>query len=311
VLVALLAAGCGTLRAGRGARLTPAETPYLADLLQVTFGGENAEAYWSMDGQPVPRGSFSVPGFSASGGAAGPVVLAGYGIVDSKSGLDDYARLDVKDKIVLVRRFAPEDQKGDAKLWTRLGDLRRKAFVARERGAKALLVVVFFSGEEAGLLGSTNYTRARAPLLRDTVAMLNLDMVGRMRDARLQVLGGDTAAEWPGLVAHACAAERLTCDIGGDGFGVSDQAAFYAAGVPVLHFFTGTHGDYHKPSDTADKINAPGAAHVARVVTRVVLALEEQSKLTLRTGLPGRRQQGDVASNVSTCQGRALIFAGH
>ena len=93
-------------------------------------------------GKPVDRTNFAVLGFSAEGKADGPLVLAGYGIVAPEHKIDDYAGLDVKGKVVLVRRFAPEDERtGDATMRRRLGDLRRKAWVAREQGAAALVVV--------------------------------------------------------------------------------------------------------------------------------------------------------------------------
>jgi len=157
------------------------------------------------------------------------------------------------------------------------------------------VLVVLFSGEEAGLLGSTQFTRTRADVLGDTLAMLNLDMVGRLRGNRLEVLGSETAAEWTPIITAACDGEAVGCAPSSDGFGASDQAAFYAAGVPVLHFFTGTHGDYHKPSDTAGKINAAGAAAVARVVERVALALESQPRLSYRKGVTAPAR-GDARS---------------
>ena len=88
--------------------------------------------------------------------------------------------------------------------------------------------------------------------------MLNMDMVGRLRDNRVTILGGDSAEEWPALLGPACSEARIDCDPSlGRGFGPSDQMPFYAAGVPVLHFFTGTHADYHKPTDSAGRIKRP------------------------------------------------------
>ena len=87
--------------------------------------------------------------------------------------------------------------------------------------------------------------------------MLNMDMVGRMRGNRLSVLGGESAAEWEELVRAACAKARGRVRGSGDGYGPSDQTPFYAAGVPVLHFFTGAHADYHKPRDTRTRSTPP------------------------------------------------------
>jgi hypothetical protein len=157
------------------------------------------------------------------------------------------------------------------------------------------VVVALFSGEEAGLLGSTQFARSHAPLLSGSLAMLNLDMVGRLRANKIEVLGSETAAEWVPIIDQACAAESLDCAPSSDGFGASDQAAFYAAGLPVLHFFTGTHSDYHKPSDVAERINAAGAAAVARLVERVAGRLDATDKLSYRKGVSSA-DRGDARS---------------
>ena len=148
------------------------------------------------------------------------------------------------------------------------------------------VVIVAFSAEEMGLLGSTHLTRnpPAGLAMKDVAAMLNLDMVGRLREDKLTVLGGDSAAEWAALVAPACTAAGLVCTTSGDGFGPSDQTPFFAAGIPVLHFFTGSHSDYHTPGDTADKVSAGGAAQVAAVVAAVAQTLPE--KLTYRAAAP-------------------------
>lgn len=139
------------------------------------------------------------------------------------------------------------------------------------------VLVIGFSAEESGVLGSSHLIHEPPPGLdvKRFRAMLNLDMVGRLRDNRLTVLGVKTAAEWQGLLGAACDRQRIECDGGGDGYGPSDQTSFYAAGIPVLHFFSGSHVDYHKPSDTADRINAAGAAQVAQLVADVAQAVTE------------------------------------
>ncbi len=114
--------------------------------------------------------------------------------------------------------------------------------------------------------------------------MINLDMVGRLREDKLQILGTASATEWPELLQPLCTRDRLECEMGGDGYGPSDQMSFYTAGIPVVHFFTGTHEDYHKPSDDTAKINAEGAARVADVVTDTLVALSKRpARLTYVT----------------------------
>ena len=157
---------------------------------------------------------------------------------------------------------------------------------------------VAFSGEESGLLGSTHFTRS-PPASLDVGkigAMINMDMVGRLRKNRLTVLGGDSAKEWKDLLAAACDASRIECVIGGDGYGPSDQTPFYASGVPVLHFFTGAHSDYHKPSDTVDKLNAAGAGQIAGLVAEVARTIGEREAPLTYNKVPSPTPRGDLRS---------------
>jgi Tol biopolymer transport system component len=410
-----------------------------------------------LDGRKLSAEEFSVLGFSpANASVEGDLVLAGYGIVDKELRRDDYARVAVRGKIAVVRRFVPDEPAFETtETRRRLGDLRHKAWLAKERGAKALIVVdapmpppgapkdwkapdeaelpalapeghgdagipvlfvrrataaplldklskkqrvqgsvaveltsvsknafnvvarlkasvpdaqrlpgtlvvgahydhlgfggrhslepeskaphvgaddnasgvaalfeiarlltnpgvalrrdvlfVAFSAEESGLLGSSHFVRmVEAGKLsglppKSTFAMLNLDMVGRLRDNRLQVLGGETANEWDALLTPACQALRVDCALAQDGgYGPSDQMSFFVAGIPVLHFFTGSHADYHKPSDTSDKINASGAGQVAGIVAEVLKSLAARDKpLTFNAGAKGPPPRGDLRS---------------
>ncbi len=372
------------------------------------------------DVQPLP--------WSGQGKAKGKLVLAGFGVVEPELKLDDYAGLDVKGKVVVVRRFAPEHEKLQSpEAQRRAGDLRKKAFTARSKGAVAMLVVdwpvppkeakdwqlpkeaafpalapegfgdsglpvlmvhrdalkdvmpkleakqpvdaelavgleftttpafnlvgrlkaanpvggpvvlgahydhlglggpnslapekraphlgaddnasgvagvleavklleqhpealhrdvlvLAFSGEENGDLGSSHFVRERADSFKGAVAMLNLDMVGRMRENKLSVLGAESADGWAPVVEGACAAAQVECNASGDGYGPSDHTPFYASGLPVLHFFTGAHYDYHKPSDSADHINDAGLARTALVVSKVAEALAAEQPVAL------------------------------
>ena len=144
------------------------------------------------------------------------------------------------------------------------------------------VVFVAFTGEETGLLGSSHLTREPPPgtAPEGLVAMLNMDMVGRLRNNRVSVLGSESAAEWDAVIEPVCDAFRIGCQLGGDGYGPSDQMPFYAAGVPVLHFFTGAHEDYHKPSDDSAFINAAGGVRIAGLVADVALNLTALDGLT-------------------------------
>lgn len=140
-------------------------------------------------------------------------------------------------------------------------------FASQPSRPKRSLIFMCYSGEELGLLGSAHYIAHPLVPLDKTVAMINMDMIGRLKDDKLTVIGSGTAAEWNVLIDEANRATRFAISRNEGGFGGSDHQSFYVAGVPVLFFFTGIHTDYHKPSDTADKINAEGEAKVLELVT--------------------------------------------
>lgn len=403
----------------------------------------------TMADQALEPAAFQPLAFSAQGKAEGELALGGYGIVAKEAQVDDYRGLNVKGKIVVVRRFVPETNKfAEAAQQRRYGDLWYKAVTARSAGAAGLIVVdapappakaktdwkapdeakfpemvrenygdsgipvvivkraVFepvlkdlergrkvrgslsvvleyekqkafnviarlpanapaaerisgelvigahydhlgyggvhsltpdssaphlgaddnasgvagvleiarilaassprrqdvlfmaFSAEEAGVLGSSHLMHEPPAGLdpKKFRAMLNLDMVGRLRDNQLTVLGAKTAAEWQDMVPNACQRARIECALGNDGYGPSDQTSFYAAGIPVLHFFSGSHGDYHKPTDSADRINAAGAAQVAKLVADVARAImDTPAPLTFKAVAPDA-PRGDLRS---------------
>jgi Tol biopolymer transport system component len=135
------------------------------------------------------------------------------------------------------------------------------------------VVVALFSAEEMGL-GGSSYMVEHFPLpLASVKAMVNLDMVGAMKDDKLVALGTESAPEWKALVDTASGELKLTVASSGDGYGPSDQTSFYAKQIPVLHFFTGTHDRYHTPDDDADAINFAGAEKIADLTASVASAL--------------------------------------
>jgi Tol biopolymer transport system component len=168
-----------------------------------------------------------------------------------------------------------------------------------ERRVELGRAVVFaaFSGEERGMLGSAHLVRSPTPGLEpsNVVAMINLDMVGRLRDETLTIFGTESAAEWGGIVETVCAAAKIDCRTRGDGYGPSDQTSFYAADVPVLHLFTGTHDQYHRPSDDAGTLNATGGARIAGMTAELALAAAARPDgLTLRRNAAGPPPKGDT-----------------
>ncbi|MBX3156357.1 MAG: M20/M25/M40 family metallo-hydrolase [Deltaproteobacteria bacterium] len=170
--------------------------------------------------------------------------------------------------------------------------------VARTLAAKKAelqrdVYVVAFSAEEMGALGSEYMVKHpvdKAPI----VAMLNMDMVGRMKMNTLHVNGGDSATEWKELVAPACAAAKVQCTIGGSGYGPSDHMPFYISGVPVLFMFTGSHREYHTANDDAGLINAAGGARVAAIVADVAAKVANRTAALTYVKAPPESMGGDV-----------------
>jgi Zn-dependent M28 family amino/carboxypeptidase len=174
-------------------------------------------------------------------------------------------------------------------------------------------VFIAFSGEEEGLLGSNYYVNHPIVPLGNTVAMINMDMIGRMKDNKLIIGGVGTAQDWRSLIDNRNAMQGITVNavststtaqsgfpvvvgangrtimssdttrqflltLNEDGFGPSDHSSFYAKQIPVLFFWTGTHEDYHKPSDTADKINYHDEARILGFIARVIHDIDGNDK---------------------------------
>ncbi len=200
-------------------------------------------------------------------------------------------------------------------------------------GSKPRRTILFmaFGGEEEGLLGSNYYVNHPIVPLANTVAMINLDMIGRLKDRNLIIGGVGTATEWRSLIEDANLWQGITVNLSGapgpdgskaaqampvivaangrpvvtsdssktfiltlneDGFGPSDHASFYGKKIPVLFFWTGTHEDYHKPSDTAEKINYEGEAKILSMVAHIVREVDADDKrptyTVAKSASPGR-----------------------
>lgn len=409
--------------------------------LKAKNNSQDIEFQLSQDFQPY--------NFSSSGSISGQIVLAGYGISAPSLNYDDYSKIDVKDKIVMLLPFSPEGNNLHGKFGEYLA-ARRKALIAREKGAKAVIFiseaetlkdlrtrddgnytdagiialrvskraanellkssgknidalqksgsetgvgetmtldkvnlainadvvremrktynvlgliegsdeklkkevvvlgahydhlgmggaeslsigvegihhgaddnasgtagllelarvlsenrqalrrsVVFaaFSGEELGLLGSAHYVNKEPSFpLSQTVAMLNMDMIGRMKNDNLVVGGIGTSPEWKSMVEDLNKTRGFVLKLQEDGYGPSDHASFYGKDIPVLFFFTGVHDDYHKPSDTADRINVVSQQAVVSLVQDITtkLVTQENRIAFTRAKVEGERRQ--------------------
>ena len=152
-------------------------------------------------------------------------------------------------------------------------------YFSKQPKAKYNYLFMAFSGEELGLLGSAYFAKNPTVDLSKVAAMLNMDMIGRLDPTTKQigVNGVGTSPVWKALAdSLAYGLKPKTTEAG---TGASDHTSFYLQDIPVLHYFTGTHGDYHKPSDDADKINYDGMAEVVNYIIRMSNALETGEKL--------------------------------
>jgi hypothetical protein len=217
-------------------------------------------------------------------------------------------------------------------------ELARRLSTQRPKPRRTI-VFIAFSGEEEGLIGSSYYVNHPVVPLQKTIAMINMDMIGRLRDQKLMIGGIGTAPEWRAMIEGQNSAENMataaaneglygtipppsfanlkvnldpkltpvgypvvigangrpvvtaeaantpmeavkpfTLTLSEDGYGPSDHSSFYSKQIPVLFFFTGTHNDYHKPSDTSDKINYEGEAKIVSFVERIIRDLDKSDK---------------------------------
>lgn len=191
----------------------------------------------------------------------------------------------------------------------------------KDKKNRRTIIFIGFGGEEEGLLGSKAYIENPVFPLENTVAMFNMDMIGRLNEEKLTVGGIGTAESWDEIVTNsnrrvpnvyakgksktsfAASAEEIEMfklQLNQDGFGPSDHSSFYGAKIPVLFFFTGTHSDYHKPTDTADKINYEGLEKIMGFVRDLVRIVDQNpTRPVYKTASVPQSEAGRRGFNVS------------
>jgi aminopeptidase YwaD len=158
------------------------------------------------------------------------------------------------------------------------GVIELARWFAHQPKPKRGILFLTFAGEELGLLGSAYYTTHPLLPLNNAVAMLNMDMIGRIREGKVYVNATGTGSTFGELIKEVKAPPSLHIDLSENiGYGGSDHLSFANKAVPVLFFFSGLHGDYHKPSDTADKIDAPDAAVLLSYVADLATHLADDA----------------------------------
>ncbi len=156
-------------------------------------------------------------------------------------------------------------------------ELARLFANARQKKTPALrrgIIFLTFTGEELGLLGSNYYVNHPLEPLEKAAAMINLDMIGRVRKSKLYVGGVGTGTTLKPMVEELMKKHSFQADYSAGGYDASDHTSFTSKQVPVLFFFSGLHGDYHKPSDTWDKIDGPVTARVLDLIFDIAQKLD-------------------------------------
>ena len=224
-----------------------------------------AVLHTGLGGTPTRNVVAVIPGTAAT---RGEIVVVGAHY--DHLGMGGFGALD-PDSTGRVHNGADDNASGTAAL------LEIGRILAHRRPARTV-VLVAFSGEELGTLGSSYFVGHATPEPIDSLyTMLNLDMVGRLRNARLLALGAATAREFPALLDSLNTPPRFDLRASGDGWGPSDHEVFFATRHPVLHFFTDLHEDYHRSTDDWPKLNVNGIAQVAQFVADLALVLADRS----------------------------------
>ncbi len=147
-----------------------------------------------------------------------------------------------------------------------------------EPSLRRTIVFLATSGEEEGLLGAKAYVASPAVPLDHSFANLNLDTIGRMEERKLYLFGAASAAEWPEILRGVNLGYGLELVTPMAAPFASDQAAFFEKGIPVLHFFTGPNLDYHRPTDTAEKVNVEGLVEVIDFASDLAIFLADREE---------------------------------
>tara|TARA_R110000868_G_scaffold235273_5_gene489060 strand:+ start:5660 stop:6940 length:1281 start_codon:yes stop_codon:yes gene_type:complete len=171
------------------------------------------------------------------------------------------------------------------------GLLELAQYFSENRPATDILFLAF-SGEEMGLLGSAHYANEPTVDLSNALAMINMDMIGRMNaEKKLLIFGNGTADKWESI-NNTANTDSLNLSLVADGTGASDHTSFYYKNIPVLHYFTDTHSDYHRPSDDTEYINSEGEVLVLKHLVRVVEQLDDLDQQDLEfIEAPGEQRQ--------------------
>ncbi|MEP7121041.1 MAG: M20/M25/M40 family metallo-hydrolase [Byssovorax sp.] len=180
---------------------------------------------------------------------------------------------------------------------------------ALPRAPERNVLFLAFGAEEIGTIGSRYWVDHPTVPLASVTAMINADMVGRLRDDHLLVDGTGTAAPWPDLARAANGKLGLDLALGVEGFGASDHTSFTQARIPVAFLFTGVHDDYHQPTDTADKINSVGEERVTTFAARLALSVTQRPDRLVFVDAPADPHRGTMSGGFKVSLGTIPDYA--
>ncbi len=181
-------------------------------------------------------------------------------------------------------------------------ELAQKFAANRDEIDRSILFMAF-GAEELGLIGSRHYVENPYIPNEQTAAMINLDMIGRLQNDELTIFGVGTSPIWDDLIESSAYYDNFSVRTNPDGLGPSDHASFYRNDIPVLFFHTGLHGDYHRPTDTADKINYEGMERIVNYVydiARTLTTYQEQIAFTRADSPRPQSGMGNISVYVGT-----------
>ena len=238
-----------------------------AELISETFTSMNVAGYWdnNADHTVVIGGHFDHLGFGGRGSRSPGSREIHYGADDNASGV--------------------------------AGVLEAARYLTQSHHTSNNYLFIAFGAEEKGLLGSRYFTNSDAYDMGRVNYMFNYDMIGRMENGNITLYGTGTSPSWESTI-DANDRQELSIRKSPSGIGGSDHTSFYLKDIPVMFFFTGIHDDYHRPTDTPDKINFEGMSEILRFSFDMIADLDSQGKLEFastpvtRRGQPQRRGAG-------------------
>lgn len=182
-------------------------------------------------------------------------------------------------------------------------------FTSIKNTLKHDIVFMLFSGEEAGLLGSSYFTNSEKFKDMNIIAMLNMDMIGRLKDDKLVIYGTGSSPIWETMINNINKNYNFDITYDPAGFGRSDHASFYAHNVPSIHVFTGSHEDYHKPSDTYEKLDYDGEAKVLNLMYDIAAEIDNETTKPEFTKAPEDNKETQPMGNVRVHVGTIPDYA--